>query len=179
MIDNRIFAKTRAALQSRKPFEECYLEFADCVYWYLLLRVSNPQVAQDLTSQTFLKAYQAYADLRKSERFAPWIFRIARNLSIDYYRRAQSPEHSALELSEDLVSHGPDLLDSAMQSERASAIQMAIRALPRADQDLLSLRFVAQLTFKEIAGLLNWNESTTKTAFYKLMASLKTQLEEK
>ena len=71
----------------RKPFVEWYDECAERVFKFLCAKVSSTADAQDLTSQTFLKAWQAYPNLRHPERFIPWVFTIARNLANDQYRR--------------------------------------------------------------------------------------------
>ena len=101
-------------------FESRYLEFVDRIYWYILLKVRNTHDAEDLTSQTFLKAYQSYSTLRDQDKFAPWIFRIAYNLSMDYYR--QSLQYSA-EDPEKLPCEKEDLLSKAINSELSRQIQ--------------------------------------------------------
>jgi RNA polymerase sigma-70 factor (ECF subfamily) len=157
-------------------FESRYLEFVDKVYWYILLKVRNTHEAEDLTSQTFLKAYQAYPTLRNQDRFAPWIFKIAHNLSMDYFRRSR---HYSEKNPDCLQSEQDDLLSNAMTSELSRQIQMEIKRLSKEDQDLLDLRFVAQLTFKEIGEVLCRNESTVKKDYYKLIVRLRNLLEDK
>jgi|LSQX01.3.fsa_nt_gb RNA polymerase sigma-70 factor (ECF subfamily) len=101
-------------------FQSRYLEFVDKVYWYILRKVRSTHDAEDLTSQTFLKAYQSYSTLRDQDKFAPWIFRIAHNLSMDYFR------HS-LQYSEEDPEKFPcekeDLLSKAINSELSRQIQ--------------------------------------------------------
>ena len=157
-------------------FESRYLEFVDKVYWYILLKVKNAREAEDLTSQTFVKAYQSYSALRDQDKFAPWIFKIAHNLSMDYFRH--SKQYSA-EAPDWLQSGDEDLLSNAINSELSRRIQIEIKRLSKEEQDLLALRFVAQLTFKEMATVLRRNVSTVKKQYYKLIILLRNTLEEK
>jgi len=157
-------------------FESRYLEFVDKVYWYIFRKVRNTHDAEDLTSQTFLKAYQSYSRLRDQNRFAPWIFKIAHNISMDYFR------HSRQDSSEDLdwlQSEKDDLLSNTIHSELSRQIQTKISRLSKEEQDLLDLRFVAQLTFKDMATVLQRNESTVKKQYYKTIIQLRNILEEK
>jgi RNA polymerase sigma-70 factor (ECF subfamily) len=157
-------------------FESRYLEFVDKVYWYILRKVRNTHEAEDLTSQTFIKAYQSYSKLKDQERFAPWIFKIAHNLTMDFFR------HSKRYSGEDpdwLQSEKEDLLSNAINSELSRQIQTEIQKLSKEELDLLDLRFVAQLTFKEMATVLQRNESTLKKQYYKIIIKLRNKLEEK
>ncbi len=157
-------------------FESRYLEFVDKVYWYILRKVRNTHEAEDLTSQTFIKAYQSYSKLKDQERFAPWIFKIAHNLTMDFFR------HSKQYSGEDpdwLQSEKEDLLSNAINSELSRQIQTEIQKLSKEELDLLDLRFVAQLTFKEMATVLQRNESTLKKQYYKIIIKLRNKLEEK
>jgi len=157
-------------------FESRYLEFVDKVYWYILLKVRNMPEAEDLTSQTFLKAYQSYSSLRDQDSFAPWIFKIAHNLSMDYFRHSR---HHSGEDPEGLLMEQDDLLSNVIDAELSRQIQTEIKKLSNEEQDLLDLRFVAQLTFKEIASVLQRNESTIKKQYYKTIVHLRNKLEEK
>ena len=169
----------KIAKKGREPiisFESRYLEFVDKVYWYILRKVRNTHDAEDLTSQTFLKAYQSYSTLRDQDKFAPWIFRIAYNLSMDYFRHSlQYGEENP----EKLPCEKEDLLSKAINSELSRQIQTEIQKLSKEEQNLLDLHFVAQLTFKDMASVLQRNESTVKKQYYKIIIQLRNILEEK
>lgn len=155
-------------------FEHRYMEFIDKVYWYILRKVRNSHEAEDLASQTFLKAYQSYATLTDQDKFAPWIFKIAHNLSMDYFRRTKQ------DLSEDLdklPSDHADPMSNVISNELSKKIQFEIKSLSKEEQDLLDLRFIGELTFREIAGVLRRNESSVKKDYYKLIRLLRSRLE--
>jgi len=95
---------------------------------------------------------------------------------MDYFRQSR---HFSWEDPDWLQSSQDDLLSNVMTSELSRQIHKEIKRLSKEEQDLLDLRFVAQLTFKEMAEVLRRNESTVKKDYYKLIIRLRNLLENK
>jgi RNA polymerase sigma factor (sigma-70 family) len=75
------------------------------------------------------------------------------------------------------IPHNNDPLNGVIQSEQAAALSKIIRGLPEEERELLRLRFLAALSFPEIAHFLHRNEEAVKKSVYRLLARLQTQLE--
>ncbi len=170
--ENQITQIIEAARKDPKEFGELYLLFAQPVFRYLFSRIGNLSEAEDATAQTFLAALERFPKYKHDGYFASWLFSIARNKSADYFR-AQRNETS-LDAAE-LVQVDPNLLQQIIKTEGISSLSKLITTLPDEDQDLIRLRYVAELSFAEIGRLINQKEDTVKKSLYRLLARLKAQ----
>jgi RNA polymerase sigma factor (sigma-70 family) len=161
------------AQNDRTAFRALYQRWVSPVYKYLLYRLDSQADAEDLTSQTFLQAYEALPRFKPGSRFAAWIFTIARNLLTDYYRK------SGREIGMDSISSlaGFDFKDESERREEVQALMQIIRRLPDEERELLRLRYTACLGFADIAAILGKRPDAVKKMLYRLQARLQTQLE--
>ena len=156
-------------------FDKLYDLYVQPVYRYLLSRIGNVQGAEELTAQTFLAALEGFPGYRHRGQFAAWLFSIARNKLVDYFRREQDIPRLDETVS---LSTDADPLQHAIETERKGQLIALIAELPDDERELIRLRFVSELRFGEIASLMNRKEDTVKKTLYRLLARLKTQLEE-
>lgn len=165
------------ARQDPLAFTELYNAYVVPVYRYLYSRTGNRDDAEDLTAQVFLAALEGLPGYRHNGHFAAWLFTIAHNKAMDHYRcqRREAP----ISLARQQPGPGPDLLDSMIQSEGLENLMRHIRRMNEQEQELLQLRFVACLGFREIALILYKNEAAIKKQYYRLLARLESQMEEK
>ena len=146
-----LFEKAKA--YDENAIGELYDQYAPLIYNYLYHRVHNAQVAEDLTGDVFIRVLQAIQSNQFwHTSFRSWLYRIAHNLTIDYYRI--QPALPATALPEDLAGHedGPE---SAIAKQATSRrLHLAIRSLTSDQQLVLSLRFGEQLGAKEVAEIM-------------------------
>ena len=131
--------------------------------------------AQDVTSQTFLRAFEMFPRYRHQGYFSAWLFAIARSKYVDYLRKAKNLFGTNIDHIQDPQE---DLLQRVIHSERLGELKTAIGQLPEEEQELLRLRFVADLSFSEMASLLERNEEAVKKTLYRLLARLQSQMED-
>ena len=154
----------RAARKDPKAFDGLYLRYVEPVFRYLYSRLGNVHEAEDITAQTFLVAFESFDRFRQDGHFASWLFTIARNKAMDHFRQRKDTTPI-------------DPLNGVIQSEQAAALSKLIRALTEEDRELLRLRFLAAMSFPEIAHILHRNEEAVKKSVYRLLARLHDQLE--
>ncbi len=164
----------RAAKQDPKVFGELYKLYVEQVFRYLYSRIGNVHEAEDTTAQTFLAAFESFDRFKQEEHFASWLFAIARNKAMDHFRKRKNT--SSIDEVDDIPVEN-DPLYGVIQSEQTAALSKLIQALPEEDRDLLRLRFLADMSFPEIAYLLRRNEEAVKKSIYRLLARLHSQLE--
>jgi RNA polymerase sigma-70 factor (ECF subfamily) len=163
------------AKSNPESFAKLYDCYAPNIYRYLLSRLGNVAGAQDLTSQTFLKAFEMFPRYRHTGYFSAWLFAIARSKYVDYLRKTKNRTGTSIDHIQDPQE---DLLQGVIRSERLAELKTMIGRLPEEEQDLLRLRFVADLSFAEIAYLLERKEDAVKKTLYRLLARLQSQLED-
>jgi RNA polymerase sigma-70 factor (ECF subfamily) len=157
-------------------FARLYDHFSKSVYRYLYSRVGNQADAEDLTAQTFLTALEKLPRYRERGNFKAWLFTIARNKAMDHFRKKQ-PE--AISKVDDQIVEQNDLLNYLIQSEQIQQLASLIRDLDEDEQELLRLRYVADLSFSEMAALLDKHQDAVKKSLYRLQARLQNQMEVK
>lgn len=165
----------KAACSDPAVFNQLYLAHIRPIYRYIFSRIGEARQAEDLTAQVFLEALESLPRYRHNGHFAAWLFSIARHKVVDHYRSHRSELPMPVNAEESNLKGDP--LTALIQSEEAQHISKLIHQLDEQDQDLLRLRFVAELNFGEIARLVNSNVEATKKRFYRLLNHLRQQLE--
>lgn len=157
-------------------FSKLYREHVNSVYYYLYSRVHNTADAEDLTSQTFITALEKMPELRDPGKFTPWLFRIARNKAMDYFRRSR---RRPTEVFNEELDQSFSVLrqDDRLKQDRMIDLERIIAGLKPIEQEYLRLRLIAELPFAEIASILGKSESRIKKSYYRLLERLQAQVE--
>lgn len=153
-------------------FDALYTQHVDAVYKYLSRRTFVREVAEDLTSITFMKALDGIRsfDPRKQELRA-WLYRIARNAMIDHFRK----ERPTLDIESawDLPSDDVTSL-AAERSIDVARLHTALQVLKPAEREIVMLRVWEDLSYKEIAQLTGKSEANAKMIFSRSLKDLRT-----
>jgi RNA polymerase sigma-70 factor (ECF subfamily) len=179
--EQRHVTDEQTLLERAQAFDEdalgkLYDEYAPPIYAYLYRRVQDAQLAEDLTSEVFVRVLQAIRARRLwKTSFQGWLYRIAHNLVVDHYRK--QPATPVLELDEDLVADQKDL-DSAV-AERLSRqrLRSAIRWLTPEQQQVLALRFGQQLSAPEVGDVMGKSVSAVEALQHRALGALRRILE--
>jgi RNA polymerase sigma-70 factor (ECF subfamily) len=171
LLDNLSLGRP-ASITEGDAFARLYRAHTGAVFNYCLFQTGNQAVAEDLTADTFERAWRARRRYR-SERaaFSTWLFTIARRVVIDWQRRqARRP---LLKLSEEQPGEGisPEL--QVEESEQQRRLRSLIRSLPQPEQELIALKFGAGMTNREIAQLLDKSETAIGSAIHRIMQKLR------
>ena len=163
------------ACSDPKVFNQLYLAYVRPIYRYIFSKVGDIRQTEDLTAQVFLAALESLPRYHHEGYFSAWLFSIARHKITDYYRT----QHLELPIeATNSISHNKgDPLSTIIQTQEAQRMSKLIHQLDEQDQELLLLRFVAELKYEEIARLINSNKEATKKRLYRLIAHLRQQLE--
>jgi RNA polymerase sigma-70 factor (ECF subfamily) len=162
----------RAKAGRRDAVEALYLEHFDEIYAYLAVTVGNRHDAEDLTIQTFVRMIESIDRFEwKSTPFVAWLFRIARNLAIDHFR-ASKRWFPSENVPEPRGAQAPSAEEQALsRADRAGMIE-ALASLPRAQRQVLALKFVLSFSNAEAAAVMDKTEGAVKALQHRALASL-------
>jgi RNA polymerase sigma-70 factor, ECF subfamily len=149
-------AKAGDAAAFGKLYDGCI----DKVYRYVFFRVSDPQTAEDLTSEVFLKAWENFGRYEPHSSFVAWLYTIARNTVIDHYRTHKQ----AVSLDEIAASVGradPGTERIELQDD-VKEMQASLQYLTEEQREVLVLKFIAGLDTAEIARRLRRTEGAIR-----------------
>jgi len=153
-------------------FTQLYDEYFNKIYRYIYFRVNSQAEAEDLTQEVFIKALQAIGSYKQREApFASWLFRIAHNQVIDHIRKKTKEKRAPLEEATAVSMEDPVAITE--QKTEVEELTAALKKLPPAQQEVISLRFIAGLHIAEVAKTLGKSEGTIKALQYNGTASLR------
>ena len=135
------------------PFQTLLDTNREEIYRFLIASVGSND-AEDCFQDTFMAALAAYPDLRDATNLRGWLFTIAHHKAIDCHRRRSRMEIPAADLPETPAPAEPHLLDQALWTR--------VQALPPKQRSAIVLRYVGDLPFRTIGGVLGCSESAAR-----------------
>jgi RNA polymerase sigma-70 factor (ECF subfamily) len=171
----------RALLERAKQYDEAalgelYDRYAPRIYAYTYRRVGDAHLAEDLTSDVFVRAIQAIqAEHFWHTSFQAWLYRIAHNLIVDHYRR--QPPTVELELDEQMIAGDDSPASAAAERLFNQRLYGAINRLTPAQQQVLVLRFGEEMTARKTAEIMDKSVGAIEALQRRALASLRRILE--
>jgi len=169
-------------------FSELVRRYGDGMFGYLMKMSKNRQEAEDLFQETFKRVHEK-AHTFRGDKFKSWLFTIATNVAIDGMRRRRrmqvvslnqrldctdqdSEELSAVALADDSCEPSQE----AAKAEQAELVRDAIESLPARQRATLVLAYYQQLSYPEVAKVLDCSLGTVKTQMYRALRTLAQKL---
>jgi RNA polymerase sigma-70 factor (ECF subfamily) len=167
-----------AAGFNEKALSELYDRYEARIYSYIYRRTGNETLAEDLTAQVFLKMLEAIrSDKAWHSSFSGWLYRIAHNAVIDYYRLRDRQQQVSLEdtLTTTASDHNPVVM--AEVSLDAERLRTAISRLTEEQAEVITLRFLEGYNISEVAEMLDKTEGSIKALQYRAVTTLRQLLQ--
>lgn len=168
---------TKEARSDPEAFARLYDEFLPVIYRYVLRRVTNKEVAEDITSQTFEKALRSIKTLREGSSFKIWMYKIAGNSIIDYYRSRSRRQTYSLTEAKDVVNGKSEQAVESIDT-RVSVLAL-LEDLPETQKTALVLHFLEGLSIDDMAPLLGTSSSACYMRVYRATKALAEMLEDR
>ncbi len=164
----------RAQAGDRPAFAGLVERYWDRLYRWLYHLARDRHAAEDLTQETFLKAFAGLGRFQPGTNFAAWLFRIGHNNFANHYRAAQ---RSRMPLAETLPARNQGPAEEAQSREAVRSIAGALGRLPPEYRAALLLRVDEDLSFRQIADVLGLTEETARWRVFKARQKLLSILE--
>lgn len=165
----------RAKLGEKEAFGKLYEIYMDRIYRYNFFRVGQDRfVAEDLTADVFVKAWEKLDKFDKGS-FQAWIYTIARNTIIDYMRTGKKHK----QLDETVIDEKIDIEEEVHKKLGVEKILSCLDDLTEEQREIIILRFVNDMSYKDIAALLKKQEDAIRALQYRALKQLKKILKEK
>lgn len=153
-------------------FAELYKKYYTRVLAYIRFRLGRLDYAEDLTSLVFERAFMHIQDLQTTEAAGSWLFRIAQNCVVDYFRRhRQEVSLETLLYTEHPWQESPE--DIVLMREEVDGLLLHLKNLSEREQEVIGLKFVAQLSNNEIARILHMPSGTVGSHLYRALKRLR------
>jgi len=191
MDDQRRRKEDRALIQAalngdEKAYETLLSKYKNLVYTIMIKMVRNPQEAEDLTQEAFMKAFNSLASFNEEFAFSTWLMKIATNNCIDFLRKKKLRTYSIHEpiqykdekIEIDMADTEPSPEKSLLQEERKKVLENAIKELPERYRYVIILRHKEEKSYEEIAEILNLPLGTVKAQIFRAREMLNKKLKQ-
>jgi len=154
-------------------FDEVYIQHFKYVYKYVLSLCRNETVAEDITQETFLKAFENIDSFNGKSKMQVWLCQIAKNTYFTYCKNAKKHTSGSVELEWESVI---DFEQRFFDKENAFAVHKALHLLDEPYKEVFSLRLFGELSFSQIAELFGKTESWARVTCHRAKMKLKEDL---
>ncbi len=168
--DSRLARKVQRG--DRRAFEVILSRYERPIFSFVYHFFQNPALCEDLTQETFLRAFRFIKSFRPREKLSTWLFSIAKNLCIDELRRMQRGNTVDIDTvaPENFVAGGDSALDPADASillQEGEILHRAIARLPEKYRTCILLFYFNELTYEEISDVMKISLSNTKILLFR------------
>ncbi len=166
--------------KKRKRFEKIYDSCVDQVYRFIFLKVGSGDDAEDLSSKTFLRVWEAIKRENPDNGMRnprAYTYKVARNIIIDYYR---SKEESSVSIDDVVLKDESKRADEKAEIDsEMERVKEALKELNEDYQDVVIWYYLNELSIQEIADLTEKSETAVRVTIHRAVSALKKEMEKK
>jgi RNA polymerase sigma-70 factor (ECF subfamily) len=168
-VENSKILALKAKQGDAEAFGQLFDQYSDKIYRFIFYKVSKKEVAEDLTSQSFLKVWEQIVAGSEIKSFIAFIYRIARNLVIDYYR---SREKEELPLIYEINPSDDSLKFNPGENLNQEQLEKLLFSLKGEVREIVILRFIEDLSIKEIAKIMDRSAGNVRVIIHRALKEL-------
>ena len=162
----------RAKQHDQMALTQLYEENFDKIYRYIVLKIGEKTEAEDMTQQVFLKAFKNISTYKyQGLPFSSWLYRIAHNQIVDYFRKKS--KRATVPLDESLAAGDSDPSQEVELSLDIEDLSRATKRLSKAQQEVISLRFAGEFSIAQVARMMGKSEGAIKALQHSAIISLR------
>ncbi len=160
----------------KKEFSKIYDKYINQIYRFVFLKVNSKEIAEDITSETFLKAWESYKN-NKIENVSAFLYQVARNLLTDYYRQKSRTQFLPLD-SVSIIDPSNNLKEISENKSDIETIKSALFRLENENyQNIIIWHYLNDLSIKEISKINNQSEGAVRVMLSRALKELKEIIE--
>ncbi|KPJ55343.1 hypothetical protein AMJ47_00525 [Parcubacteria bacterium DG_72] len=160
----------------KQIFSQIYDNCIDKIYRFIFFKVNSQEIAEDLCSETFLKGWQVFKENSKEiENPQAFLFQIARNLVIDYYREKDRARTVPTDIVP-ITDPDEDLQEKAFINSEIEMLKTAIKDIKEDYQEVIIWHYVDDYSVPEIAQMIDKSEGAVRVMLHRALKSLKNKI---
>jgi len=169
---------SRIKNKDRQAFVKAYDLYVDQIYRFIYFKVGNKEEAEDLSSAVFLKiwSYLQENNIIDSKTLRPLLYKIARNIIIDHYRKINQRENVSLDKTMEqggLIDVKQDIAQRAEVMSDLMVIETKLPELKEEYREVIIMRYINELSIKEIAEILDKSKGNVRVLIYRALSVLR------
>ena len=162
---------------NKQAYEHIINKYKNPLYATILRMTKNPQDAQDLVQEAFIKVYHQLSKYEAKGSFSSWIYRVAINHCMDEFRKKRY-QMKQVEFNEtDLVNlHHPEII--FLKKEKSRQLERLIATLPETERMIILLRYVNELSYSEISELVELPLATVRNKLHRAKKKMRSTIKD-
>ena len=156
----------------KETFSQIYDQWIEKIYRFVFLKVNSEEVAQDLTSETFTRGWESFKSRLKIDNPSAFLYQIARNLVIDYYRQKGRTQIISAENTL-IIDPKSDFTEKAVLTSDVNTVKMALNNLKEDYQNVIVWHYLDDFSIQEVAKMMDRTEENTRVLLHRALESLK------
>lgn len=164
-------------------FDELYSKYHHDVFQFIFYMVKNREQAEDLVQEVYIRVLKSYERFEGKSSEKTWLFSIARNVTIDHFRKSKGWKQRIAEKFDwttgVVKDENPIPEEIALQKEEVGLIYKCLDNCTVDQKMVIIMRYIQELSIIETADALGWTESKVKTTQHRALKVLKKEMEEK
>lgn len=153
-----------------KAFDEIYTLYVDDIYRYLLALTRDKNIAEELTQETFYKAYKAIDSFEGKCKMLVWLCQIAKNSYFTYCRKEKRKPKEALNEN---MSSVINVQEEVIQSQDVIVLHKILHTIEEPYKEVFTLRLFGELPFRQIGEIFGKSESWARVTYYRAKEKIK------
>ena len=158
-------------------FEKLFNENREFIFKCLMKMTKDISLAEELTQETFFRAYMNYSSLRSKDKTSVWLCQIAKNSFYTYIKKNSKIQNVEETELVNLPDNNNNVADEVTSKLQAFEIQKVLHEMDEPYREVFMWRVYADLSFKEIAGIFNKNENWACVTYHRARKLIKERLE--
>jgi RNA polymerase sigma-70 factor (ECF subfamily) len=173
-------ARDSTAVTTRRldEFSDRYRQYFPRVFAYIYGRVHNVHLTEDLAADVFERAYLKAGSLRNDEAYSTWLFTIARNVIISHGRKYGRETIVDPDVMKSIAPNGASVEGEILLREELRTVANLLKGFPQREQDIVSLKFDAELSNAQIAQIMELSEANVRVILFRTLRKLRQLMSE-
>jgi len=159
-----------------KEFSKIYDQNVRKIYRFIYIKVNSQEVAEDLTSETFLRGWESFKSKPQIKNPTAFLYQIARNLVTDFYRKKDQTKCVSLENCREISDPRIDLEQGSIIRSEVENIRNVLRGLKDDYQNVVIWRYVEDLSIAEIAQMMEKSEGAVRVMLHRALKEIREKL---
>lgn len=161
----------------KQEFEKIYDQYVEKIYRFIYLKVSSQEIAEDLSSEVFVRIWESHEKGRIQSNVQAYIYQVARNVVVDHYREKGRFQVVSVEKHIEVLEGDFDIEEQAGLNMEMERVQKALADLSDDYQNYIIWRYLEELSVPEVAQITGKSEESVRVGTHRALQALKGRLE--
>ena len=160
----------------QRKFSKLYDKYIEKIYRFVFIKVGSQEITEDLCSEVFVRTWNAYRNGQKIENPQAFLYKTARNLVVDYYRKKGRAKVISADIYPEINDPKVDLEKDAVLKSDFDMARKALANLKPKYQEVIIWRYIDEFSVREIAEILNKPKGAVRVTLHRALKTLRNEL---